>query len=101
MIMDMRIPVVTGGVPGVGHGDVALVVAEETPNHATGCDCCVARNAAGTALGRLFLARARGEAPWFTRVVAICETAGAEASLRVAEAQCALHVHRIEPAAEF
>ncbi len=82
--MDMRIPVAIGGVPDVARGDVALFVTGETPNHATGCDCCVARNAAGTALGRLFLARARGEAPWFTRVVAICETAGAEASLRTA-----------------
>lgn len=82
--MDMRIPVVIGGAPDATRGDVSLAVAEELTNHATGCDCCVARSIAGTALGQLFLARARGETPWFTRVVATCPSAAAEASLRVA-----------------
>ncbi len=82
--MDMRIPVVIGGVPDAARGDVPLIVAEGTPDHATGCDCCVARSVAAMALGRLFLARARDETPWFTRVIATCETAQAEASLRAA-----------------
>lgn len=80
----MRIPVMIGGVSEAARGDVSLVVAEEAANHAMGCDCCVGRSVVGTALGRLFLARARGETPWFTRVVATCETAGAEVSLRAA-----------------
>ena len=82
--MDMRIPVVIGGVPDAARGDASLAVAEELTSHAAGCDCCVARSVAGTALGQLFMARARSETPWFTRVVANCPSAAAEASLRAA-----------------
>lgn len=96
--MDMRIPVAIGGVPDAASGDVSLFVAEGTANHATGCDCCVGRSVAGRALGRLFLARARGETPWFTRVVAICETAAAEASLRATLAGDPIASARFRPA---
>ena len=33
--------------------------------HVSGCPCCVPRGPVAEALGRLFLARARGEVAWF------------------------------------
>ncbi len=48
--------------------------------HPRGCLCCAPRGPAAEALGRLFLARARGELPWFRSVVAVTRsTAGADA----------------------
>ncbi len=82
--MDMRIPVVIGRMDQFASGDVVLAISEDPGGHVPGCGCCQTRGMAGTALGRLFLARARGEQPWFTRVMAICATVAAEASLRAA-----------------
>jgi hypothetical protein len=53
--------------------------------HQLGCRCCAPRNQAALALNRLFLARARGAAPWFKRLVFIGNVA-AEAELRAAMA---------------
>jgi hypothetical protein len=39
--------------------------------HASGCPCCTPRGPVSGALGRLFLARARGETPFFRVVVAV------------------------------
>ena len=48
--------------------------------HPFGCMCCTQRGPVAEALGRLFLARARGELPWFRSVVAVtCSAAGADA----------------------
>jgi hypothetical protein len=48
--------------------------------HPVGCACCAPRGPVAEALGRLFLARARGEVPWFRSVVAVTRgAAGAEA----------------------
>jgi hypothetical protein len=48
--------------------------------HPAGCSCCAPRGPVAEALGRLFLARARGEVPWFRGVVAaVVSEAGAEA----------------------
>jgi hypothetical protein len=50
------------------------------PTHPPGCTCCAPRGPVAEALGRLFLARARGEVPWFRSVVAVTHsTTGAEA----------------------
>jgi hypothetical protein len=50
------------------------------PTHPLGCICCAPRGPVAEALGRLFLARARGESPWFRCVVAVTRsTAGADA----------------------
>jgi hypothetical protein len=50
--------------------------------HPMRCACCTPRNAAGRALGRLLLARGRGTAPFFGRVVVAAKTdAGREAVL--------------------
>lgn len=47
-----------------------------SPLHGIGCLCCAPRGPAAVALGRLFLARARGEAPWFSRVRVIADDQG-------------------------
>jgi hypothetical protein len=51
--------------------------------HAPGCACCAPRDPAAQALGRLFLARARGEVAWF-RSVAVLATPAGEAAVRAA-----------------
>ncbi len=54
--------------------------------HAPGCACCVPRGPVAEALGRLFLARARGEVAWFRSVAVLASLAG-EAAVRAALAE--------------
>ncbi len=83
---DARLPVVFGDIAMAGPHDALLIegeapappgraVARFSANprrwHAVGCACCAPRAAAAAALGRLFLARARGEVAFFRRVVAV------------------------------
>ena len=49
--------------------------------HPAGCACCGPRSPAAQALGRLFIARARGAVPHFAAVVVIAGPAG-EAEVR-------------------
>ncbi len=49
--------------------------------HAQGCSCCIPRGPAAEALGRMFLARATGAAPFFKRVIIHASAAG-EAAVR-------------------
>ncbi|MBO1075985.1 hypothetical protein [Roseomonas marmotae] len=50
--------------------------------HPIGCACCQPRSPAAIALDRLFLARMRGETPWFKEIVALAVTdAGRQAVL--------------------
>jgi hypothetical protein len=51
--------------------------------HVLGCACCVPRGPVAEALGRLFLARARGEVAWFHSIAVIATPAG-EAAVRAA-----------------
>lgn len=53
-------------------------------NHVLGCACCPPRNAAGQALGRLFLARGRGECCHFNRVLAVLRTEAARQAILAA-----------------
>ena len=84
--MDARVPVVFGDIATAGPDDGLLIegdtpappgraVARFTPGplrwHARGCACCAPRTAAAAAHGRLYLARARGEVPFFRRIVAV------------------------------
>ncbi len=74
----------TGAGEGAGRADRAAVArfaaASRIATHPLGCACCAPRGPVAEALGRLFLARARGELPWFRSVVAVTRTeAGAEA----------------------
>ncbi len=52
--------------------------------HALGCACCLPRGPVAVALGRLFLARARGEAPLFHTVLAVTHSAAGRAAVRAA-----------------
>ncbi len=70
-----------------GDGPTAASVAHFTlpaTAHVLGCACCLPRGPASVALGRLFLARARGEAPLFDTVVAVTRTPAGEAAVRAA-----------------
>jgi hypothetical protein len=51
--------------------------------HVSGCRCCVPRGPVAEALGRLFLARARGEVALFHSIAVIATPAG-EAAVRAA-----------------
>ncbi len=54
--------------------------------HPLGCACCLPRAPAASALSALFLARARGEVPFFEEIVAVTRTqAGHAAVLRALE----------------
>jgi len=83
---DARLPVVFGDMAAAAPDDALLIegdapappgmavarfTAGPRPWHALGCACCVPRAAAAAALGRLYLARARGEVSFFRRVVAV------------------------------
>jgi hypothetical protein len=63
-------------------------VARFTPpapsGHAIGCACCTPRGPVAEALGRLFLARARGEVGFFRSVIARPASAAGEAAIRAA-----------------
>lgn len=53
-------------------------------SHPVACACCVPRGPIASAMTRLFLARMRGEAPFFTAVLAADAYPGAEAAIREA-----------------
>src|SRR5271163_4734610 len=63
----------TGGrdAPAVQAAVARFVVPVRVTTHPIGCICCAPRGPVVEALGRLFLARARGEVPWFRSVVAV------------------------------
>jgi hypothetical protein len=84
-----------GAVEDAGLGDALLIEGDtpadrpaaarftlpiRIPAHPLGCLCCAPRGPVAEALGRLFLARARGELPWFRSVIAVtCSAAGGDA----------------------
>ncbi|WP_376093162.1 hypothetical protein ACE7GA_25010 [Roseomonas sp. CCTCC AB2023176] len=62
--------------------------------HAAGCSCCGARSPVAIALDHLFLARVKGEAPWFDRVVALCPAEESRTALAAALRDDAVTVSR-------
>lgn len=78
-------PVLIGNRAEAGADDAVLAEgdarwAAAATAHPTGCLCCVPRGAVASGLAGLFLARARGEVPFFRRVVAVPRgEAGADA----------------------
>jgi hypothetical protein len=93
--LDARIPLVCGQASDAlpadallleGEGDASPMrdwfLAGGETGHPAKCACCVPRNAAGQALSRLLLARARTHGPRFGRVIAVVRTpAGHDAVL--------------------
>jgi hypothetical protein len=70
---DMRIPVLAGEAALAAAGDVVQPWSGRGATaHAVGCTCCQPRAPLAAALGRLFLARARGAMPFFSRVIVPC-----------------------------
>ena len=68
--------------PALPRGAVALASFDlYVPTHPSGCACCGARSPVAVALDRLFLARMKGDAPWFDRVVALCPEEDSRAAL--------------------
>jgi hypothetical protein len=78
LFLDARIPVVFGSDASEAlPGDALLVegaadgfVAGDA--HVAGCSCCAGRSGAARALSGLFMDRARGQRPFFGRVLAVC-----------------------------
>jgi hypothetical protein len=70
-----------------GHPAARFRLTPGLPGHPSGCACCTPRGPVAEALGRLFLARARGEVAFFRSVVAVVASPAGEAAVRVALAQ--------------
>jgi hypothetical protein len=98
LFIDARIPVapgdgqppgpttallIEGGAPAPGPQPVARFTLPEG-GHPAGCACCAPRGPVAEALGRLFLARARGECPWFNEVVALANSEAGRQAIRQA-----------------
>lgn len=77
-----------GGAAVAGADDAVLAEADARRTvaaaHPAGCSCCVPRSAAAAALTGLFLARARGEVPFFRRVVAAMDSGEGADAIRAA-----------------
>jgi hypothetical protein len=81
---DMRVPVLAGEVAPPGASDIVVAASFAAPlGHAAGCACHRPRAPLANDLGRLFLARARGEVAFFSRVIVPCPP-GDEAALAAA-----------------
>lgn len=91
--VDARVPIVFAPAAEAGPEDAVVeAVADavvEMPvadaGHVPGCACCVPRGALAEALGRLFLARARGDVRFFRRVVVVTDNPAAVAAALAAD----------------
>jgi hypothetical protein len=71
---------IEGDAPTDRPATARFVMPARISTHPRGCACCTPRGPVADALGRLFLARTRGEVPWFRTVVAVTrDDAGADA----------------------
>lgn len=113
VFVDARIPVRLGRVQDAGPGlalllpvgtaapegaVVARIPAASPRAHPAGCACCASRGRLAEALGRLFLARARGEVAFFREVIAVLPDAQDQAELGAALAADPLLAARYRPA---
>lgn len=78
---------------------VALASFDPSLPHAAACACCGGRSPAAVALDRLFQARVRNQCPWFERVVALAETAEAQAAIAAALREDAVTAARFRASA--
>jgi hypothetical protein len=89
MVSDARIPVVFGSAQDAAPGDTLFIEGEvfvlsKMGSHPIGCACCLPRGPVAEAFSRLFLARARGEIPYFSRVLAVAATNKGHAAILAA-----------------
>jgi hypothetical protein len=70
-----------------GHPEARFRLVPGLAGHPAGCVCCTPRGPVAEALGRLFLARARGEVAFFRSVVAVVATPAGEATVQAALAE--------------
>ena len=75
---------IEGDAPADRPAAARFTVPIRVPTHPIGCICCAPRGPVAEALGRLFLARARGELPWFRSVIAVTHSAAGAAAVRAA-----------------
>jgi len=68
-------------------GDAAAQFTPVAARHAMGCVCCAGRSPAAQALDQLFQRRARGQCPWFDRVLALVRSPAGAAMLADALAE--------------
>ena len=95
LFMDARIPVVLGPLEEAQPEDATLVEGEGfampppilAGPHAPGCICCVPRGPVAEALSNMFLARVRGDVPYFRRVLLVARTAEGKAAMIAALTQ--------------
>ncbi len=80
---DMRVPVLAGDPALAEATDVVQAMPPAASRHAIGCACCVPRAPVAEALAKLFVSRARGAIPFFSRVIVACEP-GQDATLAAA-----------------
>lgn len=97
MLIDARVPVVFGELAEAAGEDVLLFEGDKIPGDligvsfrpgpgvlAMGCACCTPRGPLAQALGEMFMARVKGEIPFFRRVVAVAETEEGRATMLAA-----------------
>lgn len=65
---DDRVPVLLGEAGEVRPGDLVLPMPPPA-GHVASCRCCGGRDPLASALSGAFVARARGQGPWFDRVL--------------------------------
>jgi hypothetical protein len=95
--LDARVPLIIGTMAIAGPQDLLLLEGEPwdldgraavffdvDSGHAPGCGCCGPRGAAGRALARALHGRARGDLPFFRRVVAVVVTQAGRAQVEAA-----------------
>jgi hypothetical protein len=75
---------IEGGAVADRPGATHFVLTPRNATHSLGCACCAPRGPVAEALGRLFLARARGEVPWFRSVVAATHSIAGREAVRTA-----------------
>jgi hypothetical protein len=94
LMLDARLPLLFGRAENAGPDDALLIEGQGHPahgrdwfmpavptGHPANCACCLPRNAAGIALSRLLLARARGQGLFFRRVIAVTVTPEGQAAV--------------------
>lgn len=84
--------------PGDAQAPARAAFTPAAARHVLGCACCAGRSPAAQALDGLFQRRARGQCPWFDRVLALAPSPAGAAMLATALAEDVLTQARFRPA---